>query len=97
MASGDRLDHPGGDCRGEDLSTVRVAFLPTCLIMPASHAAFLVFLDRPCAGRKLSLHHAPGIPKMSFDEKREEVVKGGRRLSAASMSVENERYFLNDR
>jgi len=41
MAGGDRLDHPGGDCRGEDVSTVRVAFLPTCLIVPASHAAFL--------------------------------------------------------
>lgn len=76
MASGDRLDHPGGDCRGEDLSTVRVAFLPTCLIMPASHAAFLVFLDRPCASRKLSLDFAPSISKMSFHEKREEVVKG---------------------
>lgn len=80
MASGDRSDHPGGDCRGEDLSAVRVAFLPTCLIMPASHAAFLVFLDRPCASRKLSLDLAPGVSKMSFHEKREEVVKGGKKI-----------------
>lgn len=92
MAGGDRLDHPGGDCRREDLSTVPVAFLPTCLIVPASHAAFL---DRPApAGNSRWI--SPRASRRCLSMSKEKRRNSGRREETIGrvMSVENERYFL---